>query len=97
MNRICLTQQRYLIAKLCFAVKCSEVQVTTVGEAFMPPLQQKRNVCGTFKQQATSKNYFMRFWTRDFILTKVMKIPASWMYCGIFKTHCEGKRSIQKP
>ena len=46
---------------------------------------------------ATSKNYFLRFWARDFALTKVLKIPEYWMYCGIFKTHCESKRSAQKP
>ena len=46
---------------------------------------------------ATSKNYFLRFWARDFVLTKVLKIPEYFVYCGIFKTHCEGKRSVQNP
>ena len=47
--------------------------------------------------QATSKNYFLRFWARDFVLTKVLEIPEYFVYCGIFKTHCEGKRSVQNP
>ena len=46
---------------------------------------------------ATSKNYFLRFWTRDFVLTKVLEIPEYFVYCGIFKRHCEGKRSAQNP
>ena len=48
-----------------------------------------------FKQQATSKNCFLRFWARDFVLTKVLKIPEYFVYCGVFKAHCQGKRSVQ--
>ena len=56
------------------------------------------NYCNLhYPEQATSKNYFLRFWARDFVLAKVLKIPEYWMYCGIFKTNCEGKRSVQKP
>ena len=44
---------------------------------------------------ATSKNYFLMVWARDFVLTKVLEIPEYFVYCGIFKTHCQGKRSVQ--
>ena len=46
---------------------------------------------------ATSKNYFLRFWPRDFVLTKVLEIPEYWMYCGIFNANFEGERSGQNP
>ena len=49
------------------------------------------------KELATSKNCFLVFWVRDFVLTKVLEIPEYWMYCGIFNTNCEGKRSSQNP
>ncbi|MCI6956900.1 MAG: hypothetical protein MR763_06045 [Clostridiales bacterium] len=51
----------------------------------------------SFKQQATSKNYFLAFWARDFVPTKVLESSEYWMYCGLFKTHCWGKRSVQNP
>ena len=40
------------------------------------------------KQLATSKNYFLMVWARDFVLTKVLKIPEYFVYCGVFKTLC---------
>ena len=46
-------------------------------------LKSKRN-----ENQATSKNYFLMVWARDFVLTKVLKIPEYFVYCGVFKTHC---------
>ena len=49
----------------------------------------------TAKHQATSKNCFLMVWVRDFVLTKVLKIPEYFVYCGIFKAHCQGKRSAQ--
>ena len=51
----------------------------------------------TRKHQATSKNYFLCFWARDFVPTKVLESPEYFVYCGLFKTHCWGKRSVQKP
>ena len=51
----------------------------------------------TGKLVATSKNCFLVFWVRDFVLTKVLEIPEYWMYCGIFNANCEGKRSGQNP
>ena len=44
---------------------------------------------------ATSKNYFLMVWARDFVLTKVLKIPEYFVYCGVFKMNCQGKRSVQ--
>ena len=51
----------------------------------------------TYKQQATSKNYFLRFWTRDFVSTKVTKSPEYLVYCGLLETLCWSKRSVQNP
>ena len=34
-------------------------------------------------------------WARDFVLTKVLKIPEYFVYFGVFKTYCQGKRSAQ--
>ena len=39
----------------------------------------------------------MRFWVRDFVLIKVLEIPEYLVYCGIFKTHYQGKKSVQNP
>ena len=50
-----------------------------------------------FIQQATSKNYFLVFWARDFVPTKVLESPEYLVYCGLFKTHCWDKRSVQNP
>ena len=36
---------------------------------------------------ATSKNYFLMVWVRDFVLTKVLEIPEYFVYCGVFKTN----------
>ena len=47
------------------------------------------------KLMATSKNCFLMVWARDFVLTKVLKIPEYFVYCGVFKAHCQGKRSVQ--
>ena len=47
------------------------------------------------KQLATSKNYFLMVWARDFVLTKVLKMPEYFVYCGVFKTHCQIKGSGQ--
>ena len=38
--------------------------------------------------KATSKNCFLMVWARDFVLTKVLKIPEYFLYCGVFKMHC---------
>lgn len=37
---------------------------------------------------ATSKNYFLVFWARDFVLTEVLEISEYFVYCEITKTHC---------
>ncbi|MCI6956554.1 MAG: hypothetical protein MR763_04280, partial [Clostridiales bacterium] len=43
------------------------------------------------KHQATSKNYFLCFWARDFVPTKVLESPEYFVYCGLFKTHAPAK------
>ena len=50
-----------------------------------------------YEVMATSKNYFLVFWARDFVPTKVLESPEYLVYCGLFKTHCWGKRSAQNP
>ncbi|MCI6957949.1 MAG: hypothetical protein MR763_11490, partial [Clostridiales bacterium] len=46
---------------------------------------------------ATSKNYFLVFWARDFASTKVSKSPEYLVYCGLLETHCWSKRSAHNP
>ena len=46
---------------------------------------------------ATSKNYFLVFWARDFVSTKVLESPEYLVYCRLFKPHCWDKRSVQNP
>ena len=44
---------------------------------------------------ATSENCFLMVWARDFVLTKVLKIPEYFVYYGVFKMNCQGKRSAR--
>ena len=45
--------------------------------------------------KATSKNYFLMIWVKDFGAAKVMEIPECFVYCGSSITHRWGKRLAQ--
>ena len=44
---------------------------------------------------ASSKNCFLMVWARDFVLAKALEIPEYFVYFGVFKVNCQGKRSAQ--